>query len=58
MTTCKSMSAILVLSTNFKVVTCVGAILNIIINKLFLPFTVTVVVIMLYNEVSSTYILM
>jgi hypothetical protein len=55
MTTCKSMSAILILFTNPKVVACVSAVLNTIINKLFLPSTVTLVVIVLYSEVFSTY---
>jgi hypothetical protein len=58
MTTCESVSAILVLFINPKVVACISAVLNTIINKLFLPSTVTVVVIMLYSEVFSTYILM
>jgi hypothetical protein len=57
MTTCKSVSVILVLPTNSKVVACVGAVLGTIVNLIFLPSTVTVVVIVLYNEVSSTYIL-
>jgi hypothetical protein len=56
MTTCKSMLAILILPTNFKVVACVSTVLSAIINKLFLPFTVTVVVIVLYSKVFSIYI--
>jgi hypothetical protein len=57
MTTCKSMSAILVLPTNPKVITVVGIALGgILFNKLFLPSTVTVVVIMLHSEVLSIYI--
>jgi hypothetical protein len=58
MTTCKSILAIFMSPINLKIVACVGAILNAIINKLFLPSTVTVVVIVLYSEVFSTYILM
>jgi hypothetical protein len=43
---------------NPKVVTVVSIALGgILFNKLFLPFTVTMVVIVLYSEVSSTYIL-
>jgi hypothetical protein len=57
MTTYKSILAILILFINFKVVACVSAILNTIINKLFFPSTVTVVVIVLYSKVSNTYIL-
>jgi hypothetical protein len=58
MTICKSMLAILVLPINLKVVAVVGIALgSILFNKLFLPSTVTVVVIVLYSEVSSTYIL-
>jgi hypothetical protein len=57
-TTYESMLAILVLPINPKVVAIVGITLGgILFNKLFLPFTVTVVVIILYNKVSSTYIL-
>jgi hypothetical protein len=58
MTTYKSILAILILPTNPKVVACIGAVLNAIINLIFLPSTITVVVIVLYSEVSSTYILM
>jgi hypothetical protein len=58
MTTCESVLAILVLPTDFKVITVVGVALGgILFNKLFLPFTITVVVIVLYGEVFSTYIL-
>jgi hypothetical protein len=52
------MLAILVSPTNLKVVACVGAVLSTIINKLFLPSTITMVVIVLHSEVASTYILM
>jgi hypothetical protein len=56
-TTCESVLAILVLPTNFEVVTVVSVTLgDILFNELFLPSTVTVVVIMLYSKVSSTYI--
>jgi hypothetical protein len=58
MTTCKSVLAILISPTNFKVVAIVSSTLGgILFNKLFLPSTITVVVIMLYNKVSSIYIL-
>jgi hypothetical protein len=58
MTTCESILAILVLPTNSKVVAVVGIALgSILFNLLFLPFTVTVVVIVLHSEISSTYIL-
>jgi hypothetical protein len=51
--------AILVLPTNPKVVAIVGVALgSILFNKLFLPSTITVVVIVLYSKVSNTYILM
>jgi hypothetical protein len=43
--------------TNSKVIAVVSTVLGTIINLIFLPSTVTVVVIILYNEVSSTYIL-
>jgi hypothetical protein len=56
MTTCKSILAILISPTNFKVIACVGAVLNTIINELFLLFTVTMVVIVLRNTGFSTYI--
>jgi TctA family transporter len=56
-TTYEFILAILVSPTNFKVVAIVGVALgSILFNKLFLPFTVTGVVIILYNEVFSTYI--
>jgi hypothetical protein len=57
MTTYKSVSAILVSPTNSKVVAIVSILGGIFFNKLFLPFTITMVVIVLYSEVSSTYIL-
>jgi hypothetical protein len=58
MTTCKSVLAILISPTNFKVVAIVSSTLGgILFNKLFLPSTITVVVIMLYSKVSSIYIL-
>jgi hypothetical protein len=47
MTTYKSTLAILMSPINFKVIACVSAVLNTIINLIFLPSTVTVVVIML-----------
>jgi threonine/homoserine/homoserine lactone efflux protein len=56
MTTYKSISAIFISLTNPKVIACVGTILNTIINKLFLPSTITIVVIILHSEVFSTYI--
>jgi hypothetical protein len=58
MTICKSVLAIFISPTNPKIITCVSAVLNTIINLMFLPSTVTVVVIMLHSKVSSTYILM
>jgi hypothetical protein len=52
------MLAILVLPTNPKVIAVVNIVLGgILFNKLFLPSTVTVVVIILYSEVLGTYIL-
>jgi hypothetical protein len=58
MTTCKFILAILVLPTNLKVVAVISTTLGgILFNKLFLPSTITVVVIVLYSEVFSTYIL-
>jgi hypothetical protein len=58
MTTCESVLAILVLPTNPEVVAIVSITLSsILFNKLFLPSTITVVVIILYSEVFSTYIL-
>jgi hypothetical protein len=50
--------AILVLPTNLKVIAIVSITLgSILFNKLFLPSTITVVVIVLYSKVLSTYIL-
>jgi hypothetical protein len=57
-TTYKSILAILVLPTNPKVVTVISIALSTIIDLIFLPSTVTVVVIVLYSKVFSTYILM
>jgi hypothetical protein len=58
MTTCKSVLAIFILLTNPKVIAVVSiALSGILFNKLFLPLTITVVVIVLYNKVLSTYIL-
>jgi hypothetical protein len=54
-TTYKSISAILVLFTNPKIIAVVGAILGTIINLIFFPSTITLVVIVLYSKVSSTY---
>jgi threonine/homoserine/homoserine lactone efflux protein len=56
MTTYKSVLAIFISLTNPKVVACVSTILNTIINELFLPSTITMVVIVLYSKVFSTYI--
>jgi threonine/homoserine/homoserine lactone efflux protein len=56
MTTCKSMSAIFMSSTNPKVIAYVSTVLGTIINLMFLPSTVTMVVIILHSKVSSTYI--
>jgi hypothetical protein len=55
MTICESVLAIFILPTNLKVVAVVNAILGTIINLVFLPFTITLVVIVLYSKVSSTY---
>jgi hypothetical protein len=55
--TCKSILAILVSLTNPKVIAVVGVILgSVLFNKLFLPFTVTMVVIVLHSKVLGTYI--
>jgi hypothetical protein len=56
-TICESVLAIFILSTNPKVVAYVSTVLGAIVNELFFPSTVTVVVIILYSEVFSTYIL-
>jgi hypothetical protein len=55
MTTYEFMLAILILPTNFKVVAIISTILGTIINLIFLSSTITLVVIMLYSKVSSTY---
>jgi hypothetical protein len=55
MTICKSVLAIFVLLINSKVITIVSTVLGTIINLIFLPSTITLVVIMLYSEVFSTY---
>jgi hypothetical protein len=55
MTTCKSILAIFVLPTNPKVIAVVSTVLGTIINLIFLPFTVTLVVIILCSKVFSTY---
>jgi hypothetical protein len=49
------MLAIFILPINPKVVIVVNTILNAIIDLIFLPSTVTLVVIMLYSKVFSTY---
>jgi hypothetical protein len=54
-TTYKSILAIFISPTNPKVVAVVGAVLSTIINLIFFPSTVTLVVIILYSKVSSTY---
>jgi hypothetical protein len=53
----ESILAIFILPTNPKVIICVGTILNTIINLIFLPSTITIVVIVLHSKVFSTYIL-
>jgi hypothetical protein len=55
-TTYKSVLAMLISPTDPKVIAYVSTVLNTIVNKLFLPSTVTVVVIVLYSKVSNTYI--
>jgi hypothetical protein len=55
MTTYKSVLAIFISPINSKVVACVSTILNTIINLIFLPSTITLVVIVLYSKVFSTY---
>jgi hypothetical protein len=54
-TICESVLAIFILLTNPKVVAVVNTILSVIIDLIFLPSTVTLVVIILYSEVFSTY---
>jgi hypothetical protein len=57
MTTCESVLAMFVSPTNPKIIAVVSIVLGgILFNKLFLPSTITVVVIILYSEVFSTYI--
>jgi hypothetical protein len=55
MTICESVLAILILPTNFKVITVVSAVLSAIIDLIFLASTVTLLVIILRSKVSSTY---
>jgi hypothetical protein len=55
MTIYESVLAMLISPTNLKVVAVVGTILGAIINLIFLPSTITLVVIVLYSEVFSTY---
>ena len=55
-TTCESVSAILVSLTDFKAVAVVGITFSgILIDLVFPVSTITVVVIMLHSEVSGTY---
>jgi hypothetical protein len=55
-TTCESILVIFILFTNFKVVAVVNAILGtILFNLMFLHSTITVVIIILYSKVFSTY---
>jgi hypothetical protein len=56
MTTYKSILAIFMSLTNLKIVAVIGTILGTIIDLIFLPSTVTMVVIILHSKVSSTYI--
>jgi hypothetical protein len=55
MTTCKSILAILILPTDFKVIAVISAVLGTIVNLIFFPFTITVVVIILHSKVFSTF---
>jgi hypothetical protein len=55
MTIYESVLAIFISLTNLKVIAVVSTILGAIINLIFLPSTVTVVVIVLYSKVFSTY---
>jgi hypothetical protein len=48
----------LISPTNLKVIAVIGAVLSAIVDLMFLRPIVTVVVIVLYSEVFSTYILM
>jgi hypothetical protein len=54
-TTCESVLVIFISFTNPKVVAVVGAVLDTIINLIFLPSTVTLVVIILHSKVSSAF---
>jgi hypothetical protein len=54
-TTYKSILAIFVSPTNPKVIAVIGTVLNTIINLIFLPSTVTLVVIILRGKVFSTF---
>jgi hypothetical protein len=56
-TTYKSILVMLISPTNPKVVAVVSTVLGAFVNLIFLPSTVTVVVIILYSKVFSTYIL-
>jgi hypothetical protein len=55
MTTCESVLAIFILPTNFKIISCVGAVLDTIINLIFLPSTIILVVIVLCSKVSGYF---
>jgi hypothetical protein len=55
MTTYKSILAILMSPTDPKVVAIVGTVLGAIINLIFLPSTITVVVIILHSKAFSTF---
>jgi hypothetical protein len=54
-TICKSILAILISPTDFKVVAVVNTVLSTIINLIFLASIITLIVIVLRSEVSSTY---
>jgi hypothetical protein len=47
--------AIFISPTNPKVITCISTVFNTIIDLIFLPSTITLVVIVLRDEVFSTY---
>jgi hypothetical protein len=55
MTIYKSILAIFTLPTNFKVIAVISTVLGTIINLIFLPFTITLVVIVLRSKVFSTF---
>jgi hypothetical protein len=57
MTTYESVLVMLILPTNFKVVAVVSTVLSAIVNLIFFPSTITLVVIVLYSKVLNTYIL-